>query len=211
MIVSTAVALLIAVLPVFGWSTEVVGTVSAALVVLGGAVSAALVSVDRVLPLLVGVAKAVLAVVAAFGLHVPDNYVAALMAVLTVVAGLATRPQVGAVEPPRDRDGGIVAVHGILDTTEPLGGAALRDMSAAEFEEFRQRWEALRSPESVLRWRAAERAEHVQPPPAGGPHEAHTEVLPAAGPDGGEGERGGEGRHAHRGWMTGRLSPDGGV
>lgn len=182
MTVSTVIALLIAVLPIFGWTSEIVGTVSAALVVLGGAVSAALLSIDRLLPLLVGVGKAVLAVVAAFGLHVPDNYVAALMAVLTVVGGLVTRPQVGAVEPPRDRHGGIIAVRGVLDTFDTT------------FE-------------------PAERVEHVQPPqhPARGPHEAHTEILPATpdgGPDGGEGERGGEGRHAHRGWIAGRLRPN---
>jgi hypothetical protein len=105
MTVSTVVALLIAILPAFGWSTETVGTVAAALVLIGGAVEAALVAVDRLLPLLTGVAKAVLAVVASFGLHIPDNYVAALMAVLAVVGGLATRAQVSAVQPPRDRDG----------------------------------------------------------------------------------------------------------
>lgn len=199
MSVATVVAVLVAVLPVFGWSGEVVGTVSAALVVVGGAVSAALVSVDRVLPLLVGVAKAVLAVVAAFGLHVPDNYVAALMAVLTVVAGLATRAQVGAVEPPRDRDGGIVAVRGILDERPIQLRTDLTDADAAEF---------------VSRWRAAERAEQDTPPPSAGPQEPRTEVLPTAavrGADGGEGERGGEGRHAARGWVSGRLLPDHGV
>jgi hypothetical protein len=117
--VSTVVALLIAVLPVFGWSTEVTGTVAGALVVLGGAVEAALVSVDRVLPLLVGVGKAVLAVVAAFGVHLPDNWVSAIMALLTVIAGLAVRQQVGAVEPPRDRHGRQVSWPGAtveLDT-----------------------------------------------------------------------------------------------
>lgn len=115
MTVSTAVALLIAVLPVFGWSTNQVGVVAAGLVLIGGAVEASLVSVDRLLPLLVGIGKAVLAVVVAFGLHVPDNYVAAVMAVLTVVAGLQVRKQVGAVQPARDRDGGVVAVGGVLD------------------------------------------------------------------------------------------------
>lgn len=92
--VSTIVALLIAVLPIFGWSTEVIGIVAGALVVIGGAVEAALVSIDKLLPLLVGVAKAVLAAVAAFGVHVPGNWVVALMAVLTVVAGLKVRDQV---------------------------------------------------------------------------------------------------------------------
>lgn len=123
MTISTVVALLIAVLPVFGWPAEAVGAVVAALVLTGGAVEAALVSVDRALPLLVGVAKAVLAAVAAFGLHVPDNHVAALMAVLTVVAGLATRAQVGAVQPPVNRDGREVDRNGwevgMLDTAHP--------------------------------------------------------------------------------------------
>lgn len=118
MTISTVVALLIAVLPVFGWSAETVGTVAGALVLIGGAVEAALVSVDRALPLLVGVAKAVLAVVAAFGLHIPDNYVAALMAVLTVIGGLATRAQVSAVQPPTDRDGVVYPRAGIDTFTE---------------------------------------------------------------------------------------------
>lgn len=105
MTVSTIVALLIAVLPAFGWSTNTVGAVSAALVAAGGALEASLVSVDRLLPLLVGLGKAVLAAVASFGVHLPDNHVAAFMAVLTVVAGLQVRKQVGAVQPPMNRRG----------------------------------------------------------------------------------------------------------
>lgn len=125
MTVSTIVALLIAVLPAFGWPTETVGAVAAVLLALGGAVEAALVSVDRLLPLLVGLGKAVLAAVASFGVHLPDNHVAALMAVLTVFAGLQVRKQVGAVEPPRDRDGNQIDAHGWpvgeLDTTRDDG------------------------------------------------------------------------------------------
>jgi hypothetical protein len=114
--VSTVVALLIGMLPIFDWPAETVGIVVGALVVLGGAVEAALVSVDRLLPLLVGVAKAVLAVVAAFGLHVPDNWVAAFMAVLTVFAGLQVRKQVGAVQPPTDRQGRrVIGYQGVVD------------------------------------------------------------------------------------------------
>jgi hypothetical protein len=147
MTVSTAVALLIALLPVFGWSTATVGTVAAALVLIGGAIEATLVSVDRLLPPLVGVAKAVLAVVASFGLHVPDNYVAATMAVLTVVAGLATRAQVGAVQPPTDRQGRELDRSGwpvgVLDTTADddtavydLGDAPpLPDRNATDYTE----------------------------------------------------------------------------
>lgn len=118
MTVSVIVAFLLALLPAFGWSPNTVGAVSAALVALGGVVSALLLSVDRALPLLVGLGKAVIAAVASFGVHLPDNWVSAIMAVLTVVAGLATRPQVGAKEPPRDRDGNIVNVTGVLDAMD---------------------------------------------------------------------------------------------
>ncbi len=97
--VSTIVAMLIAVLPVFGWSTQQVGAVAAGLVVLGGAVEAGLVAVDRVLPLLVGIGKAVLAVVASFGVQLPDNWVSAVMALLTIVAGLQVRNQVVPPQP----------------------------------------------------------------------------------------------------------------
>jgi hypothetical protein len=121
--VSTVVALLIAVLPVFGWSTEVIGTVAAALVVLGGAVEAALVSVDRVLPLLVGVGKAVLSVLAAFSIHLPDNYVSAVMALLTVVAGLAVRQQVSPAVPPKLNhgwQGGVYGYSGLERDAPPI-------------------------------------------------------------------------------------------
>lgn len=163
--VSTATALLIAVLPAFGWSTEVVGAVSAGLVVIGGAVSAGLVSVDRLLPLLVGVGKAVLAVVAAFVLHLPDNYVSAIMAVLTVVGGLATRAQVGAVQPPVDRQGREVDrngwVVGQLDTAvaeveDPIihrGEFVTEQLPAvvADAENHRGRQQTYRQPRHALR------------------------------------------------------------
>lgn len=111
--VGTVVLLLTALLPAFGWSGERVGVVSAALVVIGGAVTAALVEVDRLFPLLVGVAKAVLAVMAAFGLHLSDNYVAAIVGVLTVVSGfVVTRSQVKAKQPPVDRQGREVDLNG---------------------------------------------------------------------------------------------------
>lgn len=187
--VSTVVALLIAVLPVFGWSTEAVGAVAAALVLIGGAVSAALVSVDRVLPLLVGVGKAVLAAVASFGLTLPDNYVAAIMAVLTVIAGLATRAQVGAVQPPVDRQGREVDRNGwvvgkldaVTDDGMDYDPGAVPDLPPS-------------TPET-------------------GAH-AHTEVFgavaadgPVPGDYGAERERGRQPRHAYRG-QFGRLGPE---
>lgn len=106
--VSLVVALLLAILPVFGWNTEQVGAVAAALVFIGGALEAALVRVDRLLPFLVGIGKAIGAVIVAFGLHVPDNYVAAIMAVLTVVAGLQVRQQVVPRKSPHRDGGGLI-------------------------------------------------------------------------------------------------------
>lgn len=95
------VAILVALLPVFNWSVEQVGVVAGLLTLIGGAITAALVSVDKLLPLLVGVGQAVVAVAVAFNLNIPDNYVTAGMAVLSVIAGLAvTRPQVSPKSPP---------------------------------------------------------------------------------------------------------------
>lgn len=92
--VSTIVAILIAALPATGWSAIQIGSVAGALVLLGGAVEAWLVAVDRALPLLVGVGKAVLAAVATFGVQLPGHWVAAVMGVLTVLGGLEVRKQV---------------------------------------------------------------------------------------------------------------------
>lgn len=108
--VAVIVSFLTAWLPAFGWNSATTGAVSAALVAMGGFVSAALVSVDRALPALVGVGQAVIAAVLSFGVHLPVNWVTSIMAALAVIAGLTTRPQVGAKEPPRDRHGNDVRV-----------------------------------------------------------------------------------------------------
>lgn len=126
--VSVLTAALIAWLPALGWSDASTGAVTAAVVAIAGMVSALLVSVDRALPLLVGLGKAVIAAVATFGVHLPDTQVTAIMATLTIIAGLATRPQVGAKQPPRDRYGREVD-HigypvGVLDTTVDTGFTA---------------------------------------------------------------------------------------
>ena len=100
-VIATLVAILIAVLPAFGWSGETAASVAGLITVIGGAVTAALVSVDKLLPLLVGVGQAVVGVAVAFNVPIPDNYVTAGMAVLSVIAGLAvTRPQVSPKQPP---------------------------------------------------------------------------------------------------------------
>ena len=94
MLVATIVAALQAISLFFNFSTDAQGAVNAALVAIGGAVAAAMVSADGALPLLTGVGKAIIAVVIAFGGHVPANIQVGIMAVLTVVAGLAVRTQV---------------------------------------------------------------------------------------------------------------------
>lgn len=96
MAIATLVALLQAISLFFGFSTDAQGAVNAALVAVGGIVVASLVSADGALPLLTGVGKAVIAVVLAFGGHVPANVQVGIMAVLTVLAGLAVRTQVTA-------------------------------------------------------------------------------------------------------------------
>lgn len=99
--IATVVAILIALLPVFNWTGDQAGAAAGLLTIIGGAVTAALVSVDKLLPLLVGVGQAVVAVAVSFNLNIPDNYVTAGMAVLSVIAGLAvTRPQVSPKQPP---------------------------------------------------------------------------------------------------------------
>lgn len=113
MTVSVVVSGLIALLPAFGWPTEILGAVTAALVALGGVVSAWLVAADRALPLLVGLGKAIIAAVAAFGVHLPGNQLVAVMAVLTFLGGLVTRPQVHAEQPARTRDGGVINPTGL--------------------------------------------------------------------------------------------------
>lgn len=111
--VSLIVTMLIAALPATGWPAERIGIVAGALVVVGGAVEAALVDLDRMLPLLVGVGKAVLAVIATFGVQLPGHWVAAVMGVLTVLGGLQVRQQVVPPQAPQWKSGSVA---------EPLGG-----------------------------------------------------------------------------------------
>lgn len=106
--ISTVVALLLAILPAFGWTAEQVGAVAAVLVLLGGVAEALLLRRDRLLPVLVGLGKAVLAGTATFGLHLPGNVTAAAIAVLTVVTGLQMRQQVVPRKSPYRDGGGLI-------------------------------------------------------------------------------------------------------
>lgn len=133
--VAVLAAGIIAALPLVGWTPPVTGAVTAVVTTAAGVASAALLSVDRALPLLVGLGKSIIALLLTFGVHFPENYVTAIMAFLTFVAGLATRPQVGAVEPPRDRNGRPVDWRGW-----PVGELDVTaEMTDREFVEFHDR------------------------------------------------------------------------
>lgn len=91
------VPLLMAAVLLFHFPDTTVGVVNAALLAIGGFIASVGVSVDAALPLLVGLAKALLAVLLAFGLHVPEvTQVFVLSAISIVVAFFGTRPQVTA-------------------------------------------------------------------------------------------------------------------
>lgn len=93
-LVAVVVALLTACTLFLNFDMETQGVVNGALVTLGGFVTAALVSAEKALPMLVGVGKAVIAVLLAFGIEMAPNVQAGVMAVLTVFAGLAVRDRV---------------------------------------------------------------------------------------------------------------------
>jgi heme exporter protein D len=93
------VPILIALVPVFGWTEGASGAVNTALLALGGVVAALGVSVDAALPLLTGAAKAVVAAVLAFGVHVPEVWQAAGLSVLSILVASWTHTQVTAKQP----------------------------------------------------------------------------------------------------------------
>jgi hypothetical protein len=79
------------------WTDNQTAMVNAAIAVVLGAVATALVSTDRLLPLLAGVAQAVLNVGLVFGLPWSANEVGSVLAVVAaVVAFIGVRPQVTA-------------------------------------------------------------------------------------------------------------------
>lgn len=90
------VPVLLALVPAFLQDEKTAGAVNIALVALGGFVAAAGVSVDAALPVLTGLAKAVLAAVLAFGVDVPERWQTAVLAVLSVLVASWTHTQVTA-------------------------------------------------------------------------------------------------------------------
>ena len=94
------------------WSDHQTAVVNGAISIVLGAVAVAFVSVDRLLPLLSGVAQAVIDVALAFGAHWSQGAITAFMAVLAAaLAFFGVRPQVVASV---DKDGNKVPKRGLF-------------------------------------------------------------------------------------------------
>jgi hypothetical protein len=90
------IPILLAVVMLFRWPADTVGVVDAALLAVGGVVAALGVSVDATLPLLGGLAKALLAVLLQFGVHVSEEWQTTILVVVSIAVAYVTRPQVTA-------------------------------------------------------------------------------------------------------------------
>jgi hypothetical protein len=77
-------------------NTDVQSLVNAAILALSGLAAASFVSLDAALPALVGLLKAVFALIVGLGGHLPDNTQVAILAVVTAVAAFWVRTQVTA-------------------------------------------------------------------------------------------------------------------
>lgn len=97
---ATVVPLLIALVPVLGLTEVQTGAVDTVLLAAGGLVAAFGVSVDAGLPVLTGFAKAILAAVLTFEVHVPEAWQTAGLAVLSILVAAWTHTQVEAKTPP---------------------------------------------------------------------------------------------------------------
>lgn len=85
---------------VLHWTDEQQGVVNACLGLVAGIVTAAMVSLDRALPLLGGLAQAVFAVGLAFGWELTPVAQSAVLALLSAVVGAFSRTQVTATVGP---------------------------------------------------------------------------------------------------------------
>lgn len=94
------VPILLALVLLFHLNDTLTGALNVLIVAVGGAVAAAGVGVDKLLPLLGGLAKAVLAVLLAFGMNVPETTQAFVLTVTSILVAFLTRPQVTAKAPP---------------------------------------------------------------------------------------------------------------
>lgn len=96
------IAPVVAVIAAFLFPTDAVsqGFLNAAAVAVAGAVTAALVQSDRLLPALTGAFQAVVAAVAAFGLGWSPEQQSLLVLALGAIAAVVVRDRVTAPEPP---------------------------------------------------------------------------------------------------------------
>ena len=78
---------------------EIAGLVNAVAVALAGAITAAIVKSENLLPLIVGAAQAVLALIVGLGVGWTPEQQALLLAPVAIVAGFIVRGQVDAPEP----------------------------------------------------------------------------------------------------------------
>lgn len=112
--VQSAVAAVLAITLFFNLSTDIQALVNAVVVALGGVVAAWMVAAEKALPLLEGLAKAIIALIVGMGIDVPANVQAGVFALLAVVTAYWMRGQVVApvqLEPP------VAAVPPITRTT----------------------------------------------------------------------------------------------
>lgn len=93
------VALLLALTLFLNLTPTVQALVNAVIVTLGGVVAAWLVAAEKALPLLEGLAKAIIALIVGLGIDVPANIQAGVFAVLAVVTAYWMRGQVFAPVP----------------------------------------------------------------------------------------------------------------
>jgi formate hydrogenlyase subunit 3/multisubunit Na+/H+ antiporter MnhD subunit len=96
-VITTLLATLLQLLNAFvlHWTDDRTAAINAAIAVILAALATALTSVDRALPLLSGVAQALLTVGATFGFHLSADKTTALMAVIAAfLAFRGVRPQV---------------------------------------------------------------------------------------------------------------------
>lgn len=80
----------------FPLSVQAQGTVNAATLALAGFLTASMVSVDAALPALIGLLKAVFALVLAFGVNLPDTTQVGILAVVTAFGAFFLRQNVTA-------------------------------------------------------------------------------------------------------------------
>lgn len=80
-------------------NAELAGLINAAAVAVAGAITAAVVKSENLLPLITGAAQAVLALIVGLGLNLDSTQQAAVLAPVAIVAGFIVRGQVDAPEP----------------------------------------------------------------------------------------------------------------